>query len=103
LEITFMAHPAVAEVAVHAVRSELSEDEVKVTVVPKPDAVITEEELCRWSVDRLPYFAVPRFVEFRAALPKNNVGRVLKYQLRDEGVTATTWDRVAAEVTFARR
>jgi crotonobetaine/carnitine-CoA ligase len=31
------------------------------------------------------------------------VGRVLKYQLREEGVTPTTWDREAAGVTFERR
>ncbi|GAA0603694.1 ATP-dependent acyl-CoA ligase [Sporichthya brevicatena] len=103
LEISFMQHPAVAEVAVHAVKSELSEDEVKVTVVRKSDAAVTEEELCLWSVDRLPYFAVPRYIEFRDALPKNGVGRITKYQLRDEGVTAATWDRVAAGVTFERR
>jgi crotonobetaine/carnitine-CoA ligase len=103
MEISFMGHPAVAEVAVHAVRSDLSEDEVKVTIVRKPDGEVTEEELCRWSVDRLPYFAVPRFIEFRDALPKNGVGRITKYRLRDEGVTAATWDRVAAGVTFERR
>ena len=38
--------------------------------------------------ERVPYFAIPRYVEFRDDLPRNPVGRVLKYQLRDEGVTA---------------
>lgn len=103
LEVTFMQHPDVAEVAVHAVYSELSEDEVKATVVLKPGATVTAEELCRWSIDRVPYFAVPRFIEFRDHLPKNGVGRILKYQLRDEGRTEATWDRVEAGVTFARR
>jgi crotonobetaine/carnitine-CoA ligase len=42
-------------------------------------------------------------VEFRDDLPRNPVGRVLKYQLREEGVTPTTWDREAAGVTFERR
>jgi carnitine-CoA ligase len=71
--------------------------------VLQPDATITEQELCKWSVERVPYFAVPRYVEFRDDLPRNPVGRVLKYQLRDEGVTTTTWDREAAGVTFERR
>jgi len=76
---------------------------VKVTAVLQEGATSTEEELCRWSVERVPYFAVPRYVEFRAELPRNPVGRVLKYQLRDEGATATTWDAEAAGVTFERR
>ena len=51
----------------------------------------------------MPFFAIPRYIEFRADLPRNPVGRVLKYQLRDEGVTEHTWDREAAGVTFERR
>jgi crotonobetaine/carnitine-CoA ligase len=90
-------------VAVHAVPSEQGEDDVKVTVVLRPGAPLTEEELCAWSVERVPYFAVPRYIEFRDDLPRNPVGRVLKYQLRDEGVTAGTWDREAAGFAFERR
>jgi carnitine-CoA ligase len=103
LERVFHDHPAINDVAVHSVPSELAEDEVKVTAVLQPDATVTEEELCRWAVDRVPYFAVPRYVEFRADLPRNPVGRVLKYELRDDGVTPTTWDREAAGVTVERR
>jgi crotonobetaine/carnitine-CoA ligase len=66
-------------------------------------SALTEEDLCRWAIDHVPYFAVPRFIEFRADLPRNPVGRVLKYELRDDGVTATTWDREASDVTFERR
>lgn len=102
LETTFFGHPDVKEVAVHAVPSGLTEDEVKATVVLQPGATISERELCEWSVDRLPYFAIPRFVEFRDELPKNPVGRVLKYALRDEGVTATTFDRETSDVEIRR-
>ena len=54
-------------------------------------------------MDQVPYFAIPRYIEFRTDLPRNPVGRVLKYELRDDGVTDTTWDREAAGVTFERR
>ena len=64
---------------------------------------MSEEELCRWVAERVPYFAIPRYIEFRDDLPRNPVGRVLKYQLRDEGVTGQTWDREAAGVEFDRR
>jgi carnitine-CoA ligase len=103
MEKTFVSHESIQDVAVHSVPSDVGEDEVKVTVVLRAGAAVTEEELCRWAVDRVPYFAVPRYIEFRDDLPRNPVGRVLKYQLRDEGVTSRTWDREAAGFTFERR
>jgi Acyl-CoA synthetases (AMP-forming)/AMP-acid ligases II len=103
MEKTFFAHTAILDVAVHAVPSEMGEDEVKVTCVLQPGAVLTAEELCRWAAERVPYFAIPRYVEFRDDLPRNPVGRVLKYELRAQGVTTATWDREAAGVTFERR
>lgn len=103
LERTFLGHPALAEVAVHAVPSALGEDDLKVTAVRQSGAGLTEEELVRWCLDKLPYFAVPRYVEFRAELPKNAVQRVLKYQLRTEGVTPSTWDRETSDIVVTRR
>jgi crotonobetaine/carnitine-CoA ligase len=103
MERTFVAHPAIKDVAVHAVASAQGEDDVKVTAVLQEGVTVTEEELCRWSVDQVPYFAVPRYIEFRDDLPRNPVGRVLKYELRDDGVTARTWDREASGFTFDKR
>ncbi|MGZ6908479.1 MAG: AMP-binding protein [Acidimicrobiia bacterium] len=103
MERTVVAHVDIADVAVHAVPSDQGEDDVKITAVLVPGAAVSEEELCRWCAERVPYFAIPRYVEFRADLPRNPVGRVLKYQLREEGVTPTTWDREAAGVVFDRR
>jgi crotonobetaine/carnitine-CoA ligase len=71
--------------------------------VLKPGNELAEEALFLWAVDRLPYFAVPRFIEFRAELPRNPVGRILKYQLRDEGCTPATWDREKAGIQLAKR
>ena len=103
MERIFHGHDAIEDVAVHSVASDLGEDDVKVTAVLLADVALTEEELCRWAVERVPYFAVPRYIEFRVDLPRNPVGRVLKYQLRDEGVTPDTWDREKAGLTFERR
>jgi crotonobetaine/carnitine-CoA ligase len=41
----------------------------------------------------MPYFAVPRFLEFVDALPVTENGKVTKYKLRERGVTAAAWDR----------
>lgn len=103
LERTFLAHPALAEVAVHALPSALGEDDLKLTAVRCSGVDVTEEQLVQWCLDKVPYFAVPRYVEFRAELPKNAVQRVLKYQLRDEGVTPATWDREASGIVVRRR
>ncbi len=103
LESTFRKHPDIADVAVHAVPSALTEDDIKVTAVLAEGARLTEEQLCRWSLDRLPYFAVPRYVEFRSALPRNATGKVLKVQLRDEGVTPATWDIETSDIQVVKR
>ncbi len=98
METTVLAHPAIEQVAVHAVPSDVGEDDLKVTARLKPGQSVTEEELCRWMVDRVPYYAVPRYIEFRDELPVNTSGRVLKYQLRDEGATPTTWDIETSDI-----
>jgi carnitine-CoA ligase len=103
MERTFFAHAAILDVAVHAVPSDIGEDDVKVTCVLQPGALLTEEALCRWAAERVPYFAIPRYIEFRADLPRNPVGRVLKYELRAQGVTPATWDRERSGLTFDRR
>ncbi len=103
METTVSLHPDIAEATVHAVLSPLSEDEVKVTAILREGSTLTEREFCLWIIERVPYFAVPRYIEFRGELPKNPVGRVLKYQLRDEGCTPATWDRTTSDITFAKR
>jgi carnitine-CoA ligase len=103
VESVFRQHPAIEDIAAHAVLSDLTEDELKVTAVLRQDAKVSEQELCLWSAEQMPYFAVPRYIEFRETLPRNPVGRVLKYILRDEGVTENTWDREAAGVQISKR
>lgn len=103
VEFAFLQHEAVDEVAAHAVLSDLGEDELKVTITLKEGHQITEENLCRWSVDQVPYYAVPRYIEFRQQLPKSPLGRIYKFQLRDEGVTAETWDREKAGFQLEKR
>jgi carnitine-CoA ligase len=93
LEAAILAHPRIAEVAVHAVESAATEDDVKACVVPAAgEAELTPDELFGFFAEHLPYFAVPRYVELVPELPKNALGRVLKHELRARGVTPATWD-----------
>jgi crotonobetaine/carnitine-CoA ligase len=103
VERTFMTHPAVAEVAVHTVDAFVAEDAVKVTVVVRQGESIEMDQLCHWSIDNLPHFAVPRYFEARSDLPRTPNGRVQKYQLRKDGITPSTWDREKAGVIVRRR
>lgn len=92
MESAFATHDQISEVAVHAVPSDKGEDDVKVTAVLHPGSMLKAEELFHWAADVVPYYAMPRYIEFRLELPKNPQGRVLKYLLRDEGKTESTWD-----------
>jgi carnitine-CoA ligase len=92
LEAAIVRHPDIAEVAVHAVPSDATEDDIKACVVPGGSAELTPEALFDFFAATLPYFAVPRYVEVVPALPKNALGRVLKHELRAAGVTPATWD-----------
>jgi crotonobetaine/carnitine-CoA ligase len=80
-------HPAVASVAVYPVRSELAEDEVMAALVARRARALDPAELARFCATRLPYFAIPRFIEIVADLPRTENGKVQKYKLRERGVT----------------
>jgi crotonobetaine/carnitine-CoA ligase len=103
VESVILKHPDVIDVAVHAVPSDVLEDDLKVTAVVRDGATLSEEELFRWCIAQLPYFAMPRYIEFRVDLPRSPLGRVLKHQLRGEGATPGSWDSVAGGATYERR
>ncbi|MDM0018484.1 ATP-dependent acyl-CoA ligase [Variovorax saccharolyticus] len=93
VEQVLLSHPAVAACAVYPVGSELAEDEVMAALVARDGRVIEPAELMRFCESRLPYFAVPRYVDLLDDLPRTENGKVQKYKLRERGVSAATWDR----------
>ena len=95
VEAVIAMHPAVAEVAVYAVPSELSEDEVMAAIVFKPGWSDDLEEVAAHCDAQLPYFASPRYLVKLEALPKTKTLKVRKDVLRSAGVTKTTLDRGA--------
>ncbi|MFC9355103.1 AMP-binding protein [Rhodococcus sp. NPDC057014] len=102
VEMAVRAHPAVHDVAAHPVSSELSEDEVKICVIPVEGATLHPEEVFRWCADTMPHYAVPRYIEIVADLPRTPTGKVQKFLLRATGVTDTTWDREKAGLVVTR-
>jgi crotonobetaine/carnitine-CoA ligase len=81
VEDAVLAHPDVLEVAVVAVPSELTEDEVKAFVVPEPGRELDFAELHAWTAGRLSAFKVPRFWQALDALPRTPTSRVAKHRL----------------------
>jgi crotonobetaine/carnitine-CoA ligase len=92
VEQVLLSHAAVAEAAVFPVQSELAEDEVMAAIVPRAGCLLTPATLAAYCVDRMPAFAIPRFIEFVDALPMTENGKVQKFRLRERGVTTATWD-----------
>jgi len=72
------------------------EDDVKICVVLKPGETLSPETLLDYCQERMPYFAVPQYVEFMNELPKTQTEKVQKHKLREAGITADTWDREKA-------
>lgn len=98
VERAINTHPSVLESAAVAVTSELAEDEVKICVVLKQGLMLDPADLIHYAAERMPYFAVPRYVEFMQQLPKTPTERTQKYLLKQAGVTPNTWDREEAGV-----
>lgn len=76
-------HAKVLECAAIGVPNEVSGEAVKICVVKK-DASLTREELLAHCRRNLTGYKVPKIVEFREELPKTNVGKILRRELRDE-------------------
>lgn len=83
IEEVISQHPGVLEVACVGVEDDKSTEAVKIFVVKK-DPNLTEEDLKAFAKENLTAYKCPRFVEFRDELPKTNVGKILRRELRDE-------------------
>jgi long-chain acyl-CoA synthetase len=83
IEDVVALHPKVLEVAVIGVPDAKSTEAVKLFVV-KSDPSLTEQELRDYCKEQLTGYKRPRHLEFRDELPKSNVGKILRRELRDE-------------------
>lgn len=104
IEAAAALHPAIAEAAAIAVPSEFEhDDDIKICVVPRPDAQILPAEVLDHLLAHLPYSMTPRYVEILEALPRNALNKVQKAALRKAGMTEATWDRKRAGYDLRRR
>ena len=98
VEAVLRGHASVADCAVVGVAADeqAGEDEVMAFVVPRPGAVLDFASLAAWCDTRMPAFMIPRYFDTLAELPRTPTEKVLKKELRERGVTASTWDRSKA-------
>ena len=83
LEQVVSSMPGVLEVAAIGVPDEHSGEVPKLFIVKK-DPSLTEEQVMAYCKEQLTGYKRPKYVEFRAELPKTNVGKILRRALRDE-------------------
>ncbi len=84
VEEVLYRHPAIKECAVVGVADPLKGEVPKVVVVLQPATDLTAEALEEFCRAHLAAYKVPRLVEFRAEMPKNATGKILKRLLRDQ-------------------
>jgi len=88
IEGVIMRHPAVNQVAVVGVPDQRMGEVGMAFVVLRPGAELTEGELISWCREQMANYKVPRHVRFLDALPLNASNKVLKFELRDQGVAS---------------
>ncbi len=102
VERVLNSHPAVAESAVIAVPDQIRGEEVKAYIVfkaPATPATVPPESIWSYCKEHLAAFKVPRFIEYRAELPKTPSSKVQKNILRDESKQSSSqmFDRLAGQ------
>ena len=102
VEQVLLAHPGIEMAAVFPVRSELAEDEVMAAIILKPGCLLEPLDLMQFCEQRMPYFSIPRFLDFVTELPRTESGKVQKFKLREGGRGAGTWDREVAGYVLKR-
>jgi crotonobetaine/carnitine-CoA ligase len=96
VEAVFTSHADVLEAAAVGVKAgegASAEDEILICLVMRDGRAADPAGLLEWCEERMPYFAVPRYVRVMDHLPKTPTERVRKVELREAGITADTFDR----------
>jgi crotonobetaine/carnitine-CoA ligase len=102
VETLVAEYPDVIECAAVPVPAVHGEDECLAFVLVRDPATFDPAALIEFLVPRMPRYMIPRYIEVvDGDLPRNETSmRVRKFELRQRGVTAATWDREAAGVTI---
>ena len=81
LENVISLCPGVVECAAIGIPDDKTGEAIKVFVV-KSDAILTEEDVSKYCRQNMTAYKIPKYIEFRDDLPKTNVGKILRRELR---------------------
>jgi crotonobetaine/carnitine-CoA ligase len=101
VESVLNRHPAVFESVVVGVPSPIGEEDVKAFVQLKPGASVPPKELFEFCAEHLPFFMVPRYLEFLTEIPKTANQKAQRYVLRQRA-GGEQYDRETLGVTLRR-
>lgn len=87
IDEVFYEHPKVMEACSIGIPHPTRGEAIKVFVVLKEGETVTQEELIEYCKDKLATYKLPKEIEFRKELPKTNVGKILRKELRAEEMT----------------
>jgi len=102
LETIIRRFPAIDDVAVHGIPSEMGDQDIKACIRMVGTAKLEPAELFAFFEKALPYFAIFRYIEVVDEFPTNANGRVRKDVLRAAGITPDTWDLTAMGFSVSR-
>jgi len=87
VEEVLKTHPSIKEVGVVGAPDQLVGENVKAVVVLESDArgKISETDIMEYCRDRLSHYKIPRIVEFVGEIPKTDIGKVSRREIREEG------------------
>lgn len=86
VEDVIASHPGVLEVAVVGVPADIAGEKIKAFIVKK-DPSLSKEQVIAHCRDLLTGYKVPKMIEFVDSLPKSNVGKILRRELRDQEIS----------------
>jgi crotonobetaine/carnitine-CoA ligase len=102
IEREALRHPGITDCAAVGVGADIGEQEVLITAVrDKAGPAVTEADLIHFLIPRLPYYAVPRYIEFMDELPRSTSSKVMKQSLRERGASKA-WDRDKTDIAVPR-
>lgn len=92
IEQALLAHPDIVEAAAYGVPSEMTEEDVMVTLVPRAGATIDAASVREWASGHLARHMLPRFIRVASAMPRTPTEKIAKHILITEGVSAGAVD-----------
>ena len=92
LEQVLLSHPDVLEAAAYGVPSELTEEDVMVTIVRRPGSTLDAEDVFQWARTRLARHMWPRYIHLAESMPRTPTEKIAKYLLKQRGVAPGSID-----------